>query len=262
MEAAATSGATYRNDFIELFNRGTNPVNVTGWSVQYASASGTWQGNAIVRHDCARELLSDPAAGRRRRRGTSRWRCNGPIPISVSGGKIALLSNSSRSQSVAPSARPTLRILWATARRTAPKPVPPRATATQHRFAAISTGAWKPKTIERIFPRRPCSQKRRFAHAPLRHPAGRPLNSRIQGTNILSPLVDQFITTTTNIVTALRNNGFFFQTSDEADDGNPLTSEGLFVLTGGAPNVSVGNGVVVSGTVIEFKPASDPASPT
>nr|MBP7558032.1 lamin tail domain-containing protein [Chitinophagaceae bacterium] len=38
------SGATYTNDFIELFNRGTEAVNVTGWSVQYASATGTsWQ---------------------------------------------------------------------------------------------------------------------------------------------------------------------------------------------------------------------------
>ena len=35
------SGATYSNDFIELFNRGSVAVNVTGWSVQYASANGT-----------------------------------------------------------------------------------------------------------------------------------------------------------------------------------------------------------------------------
>lgn len=38
------TGATYKNDFIELFNRGTTPVTITGWSVQYASATGnTWQ---------------------------------------------------------------------------------------------------------------------------------------------------------------------------------------------------------------------------
>src|SRR5438552_12760005 len=35
------TGATYKNDFIELFNRGATPVTVTGWSVQYASAAGT-----------------------------------------------------------------------------------------------------------------------------------------------------------------------------------------------------------------------------
>ena len=34
------TGATYRNDFIELFNRGTTAININGWSVQYASATG------------------------------------------------------------------------------------------------------------------------------------------------------------------------------------------------------------------------------
>ena len=35
------SGAPYQNDFIELFNRGAATVSVSGWSVQYASATGT-----------------------------------------------------------------------------------------------------------------------------------------------------------------------------------------------------------------------------
>ena len=35
------SGATYTHDFIELFNRGTVAQNLAGWSVQYASATGT-----------------------------------------------------------------------------------------------------------------------------------------------------------------------------------------------------------------------------
>ncbi|MEP6920872.1 MAG: lamin tail domain-containing protein, partial [bacterium] len=38
------TGSTFRNDFIELFNRGTTPQLLTGWAVQYASATGTtWQ---------------------------------------------------------------------------------------------------------------------------------------------------------------------------------------------------------------------------
>ncbi|MEO6279930.1 ExeM/NucH family extracellular endonuclease [Roseateles sp.] len=42
------SGATYRQDFIELFNAGATPVAIGGWSVQYASATGTsWQATAI-----------------------------------------------------------------------------------------------------------------------------------------------------------------------------------------------------------------------
>jgi uncharacterized protein len=35
------SGAPYTHDFIELFNRGTSPVSLAGWSLQYASAAGT-----------------------------------------------------------------------------------------------------------------------------------------------------------------------------------------------------------------------------
>ncbi|GAA5163608.1 ExeM/NucH family extracellular endonuclease [Viridibacterium curvum] len=38
------SGATYTHDFVELFNAGSTPVSLSGWSVQYASAAGTtWQ---------------------------------------------------------------------------------------------------------------------------------------------------------------------------------------------------------------------------
>lgn len=37
----AAVGSTYTNDFVELFNRGATAVDVTGWSIQYASAAGT-----------------------------------------------------------------------------------------------------------------------------------------------------------------------------------------------------------------------------
>jgi predicted extracellular nuclease len=35
------SGAEYTNDYIELFNRGSTTVSLSGWSLQYASATGT-----------------------------------------------------------------------------------------------------------------------------------------------------------------------------------------------------------------------------
>lgn len=40
------SGAPYRNDFIELFNRGTTSVSLSGMSLQYASATGTGNFNS------------------------------------------------------------------------------------------------------------------------------------------------------------------------------------------------------------------------
>lgn len=40
------SGASLRNDFVELYNKGNTPVNLSGWSVQYnsagANATSTW----------------------------------------------------------------------------------------------------------------------------------------------------------------------------------------------------------------------------
>jgi uncharacterized protein len=38
--AGGNTGALYTNDFVELFNRSLAPVSLTGWSVQYASATG------------------------------------------------------------------------------------------------------------------------------------------------------------------------------------------------------------------------------
>src|SRR5215471_7778634 len=38
------SGATYTNDFIEIFNPTQTSVSLAGWSVQYASSAGSsWQ---------------------------------------------------------------------------------------------------------------------------------------------------------------------------------------------------------------------------
>ena len=84
----------------------------------------------------------------------------------------------------------------------------------------------------------------------------------IQGSGSTSPLVGQVVTTN-GIVTGLKSNGFFLQTPDAQADANPNTSEGIFVFTSSAPPAaaSIGNSVNVTGTVQEFIPSSDPASP-
>ena len=44
------TGAAYTNDYVELFNASSSPVDISGWSVQYANASnatGSWSVNAI-----------------------------------------------------------------------------------------------------------------------------------------------------------------------------------------------------------------------
>jgi hypothetical protein len=46
--AGGNSGASYTNDYVELFNRGTSAVSLTGWALQNASATGTtWTSTAL-----------------------------------------------------------------------------------------------------------------------------------------------------------------------------------------------------------------------
>jgi hypothetical protein len=46
--AGGEVGSQYRQDYIEMFNRGTTAVDLSGWSIQYADAgSGTWQVAAL-----------------------------------------------------------------------------------------------------------------------------------------------------------------------------------------------------------------------
>ncbi len=82
----------------------------------------------------------------------------------------------------------------------------------------------------------------------------------IQGAGSVSAL-DGTMVVTRGIVTGIKNNGYFMQEPDATIDADPLTSEGLFVFTAGAPAVAVGDDVQVQGTVVEFSPGSDPLQP-
>ena len=77
----------------------------------------------------------------------------------------------------------------------------------------------------------------------------------IQGSGPTSPMVGQRVVTS-GAITKVNNNGFFMQ--DVAGDGNPATSDGIFVFTGATayPAALVGNLVQVTGTVAEFNTGS------
>ncbi len=74
----------------------------------------------------------------------------------------------------------------------------------------------------------------------------------IQGSGSASPYVGQRVETLDNIVTAKTSNGFFMQTPAARIDASDTTSEGIFVFTGAAPAVQVGDQVDVVGAVAEF----------
>ncbi|MEA5504627.1 putative Ig domain-containing protein [Halotia wernerae UHCC 0503] len=74
----------------------------------------------------------------------------------------------------------------------------------------------------------------------------------IQGASHISPLNGQNVGDVPGIVTALKSNGFYLQ--DPNQDSDNRTSEAIFVFTSSAPNVQVGDSVLVGGTVAEFRP--------
>ncbi|MBO6824966.1 MAG: choice-of-anchor I family protein [Sneathiella sp.] len=75
----------------------------------------------------------------------------------------------------------------------------------------------------------------------------------IQGAGHTSSFEGQDVRTS-GVVTAVDSNGFYIQ--DVVGDGDIATSDGIFVYTGSNPTVSVGDGVIVTGGVSEYRPGS------
>ncbi len=75
----------------------------------------------------------------------------------------------------------------------------------------------------------------------------------IQGNGATSPFAGVDVITT-GIVTARKSNGFFLQTTDAdaALEGDPATSQGIFIFTSVASPVAVADSVTVTGTAGEF----------
>ncbi len=89
------SGATLKNDFIELFNRGTSAVDMTGWSVQYASAGGSsWQKtNLAGMIQPGHYYLVQEAQGSGGSVTLPTPDAIGTIPMGATAGKVALVTN-------------------------------------------------------------------------------------------------------------------------------------------------------------------------
>ena len=85
--------------------------------------------------------------------------------------------------------------------------------------------------------------------------------SQIQGNGDTSPFAGT-VQTAGGIVTALKSNGFFLQMPTPGD-GDPATSDGIFVFTSSSlpAAAAVGNSVCVTGPITEFIPGADPNSP-
>ncbi len=92
--ASSNTGASVRRDYIELHNRGQFPVSLSGWSVQYASATGTtWQSTNLSGTIAPGSyyLIGQAAGSSGATLPTPE--ASGTINMSATSGKIALLNS-------------------------------------------------------------------------------------------------------------------------------------------------------------------------
>jgi hypothetical protein len=102
------AGATYKSDFIELYNTTGADINIGGWSIQYGSATGVAQigtsnidvfpaGTIIKAHSHYSIKCADGANGAEWPAGTFDWEpSTNVLNLSGSAGKVILMKNDTR----------------------------------------------------------------------------------------------------------------------------------------------------------------------
>lgn len=258
------SGATLKNDFIELRNNGPTAVDLTGWSVQYTSSAGTTWGsrtNLSGSIPAGGFYLIQQAQGAGGTVDLPTPDATGTIAMSGTAGKVALSRSTTALTGACPTADANVVdfVGFGSAANcfegSAPTGTLSNTTAalrggdgsidTDNNGADFAVGAPNPRNSG--------------AEPP--EPPDPPLAltiAQIQGSGLLSPHDGKRVVTE-GIVTALKfNNGFFLQAAN--DDGDPATSDAVFVFTSSAPpaTAAVGNRVRVTGTVEEYTPSSNP----
>jgi predicted extracellular nuclease len=88
------TGAQYTNDFIELYNRSTSAVSVAGWTVQYASATGsTWSKTALSGSIAPGRYYLVKEAGGTTGSALPTPEATGTIVMSATSAKVALVTS-------------------------------------------------------------------------------------------------------------------------------------------------------------------------
>jgi predicted extracellular nuclease len=262
------TGAPFTNDFIEVYNRGASPVDLTGWSVQYASATGTgtFAANSPValagtlpagEHYLVQlaggatgvALPTPDATGTINRSGTA-----GMVVAVRPGATLGLACNGGSDPcDGAETARIADLVGYGTANffETAPAPALSNTTAalraadgatdTDNNSADFTAGSPNPRNCgeDCVPPPPPCEPPPSFEIA------------AIQGNGTATPLAGQCVRTE-GIVTGDFNGpgglgGFYIQ--DDTPDADPATSDGIFVVSAAA--AAAGDRVQVDGTAVE-----------
>ena len=244
------AGATWRNDFIELFNKSGAAVDLTGWQVQYWSAgaaagarpSGATPLSGTVSPG-GHYLVQEAPGGNAGATALPTPDATGTVALSGTAGRVAVVDASGAVVDL---------LGWGggAVAEGSPAASTSNTTSATRNYTCVDTddNAADFATVS------PTPQNTATPHedcvAP--PPVARPTIAEIQGSGHLSPLAGKPVADVPGVVTVRGPQGFWMQSATpDADAG---TSEGIYVFTRTAPNVAVGDSVTVSGTVTEFRP--------
>lgn len=246
------SGAPFTHDFIELFNRGATPVNLSGWSVQYQSATGTgaWQvtpltgtiapGGYYLVQEASNAAVGSPLPAPD---------AIGSIAMAAGAGKVALTTSTTPFSGSCASCAIDM-VGYGSTASCFEGGDPTGATSNTNAALRKRGGCFDSDNNNVDFsigaptPRNSASPTNSCAPISL-------LIHDIQGSGATTPYAGQFVSTS-GIVTARKSNGFFLQDLEANYDMFATTSEALFVFTSSAPAVLPGDAVAVLGTATEF----------
>ena len=253
------TGATLTNDYIELYNRGSAPADLSTWSVQYGSSGGTtWLKTdltGIVQP--GRWYLVQEAQGAGGTQPLPTPDATGTTAMSATAAKVVLVTHQTTlTCGISCGAADGVHDLvgYGATNMFETTPAPGLSNTTSASRDAVGTDTDN-NSVD-FTAGSPTPQNSGSEPPPPPTPAR---IHEIQGAAHRSPLLGVAVSAP-GVVTAKSGNGFWYE--DPAPDGDPATSEGLFVFTGSAPTVNVGNQVLVSGTVAEFRPGNDPVNLT
>ena len=273
------TGATLKNDYIELYNRSNADVNISGWAVQYTSAAGTgtWSVTAIPANTAPLPAGSYFLVKQALGAGGSvdiLFDLAGTIAMSGTAGKVALTSSTTALTGVSPLTAAVVDLVGYGATASLFEGAGP-APGLSNTTAAFRAGGGATDTNNNAADFSVSAPAPRYTGGDAVPGGGgggggggscagapgatlTPIYT-IQGAGATSPVANQVVTTQ-GVVTKIISSGFFIQ--DLNGDGNPQTSDGIFVFVSPAscPNAQVGNLVSVTGTVTEYAPGSGTAS--
>ncbi|MDX8032324.1 lamin tail domain-containing protein [Lentzea sp. BCCO 10_0856] len=272
------SGATLKQDFVELANKSASAISLDGYSVQYISATpgaSTQWGVTPLTGSIApgKTFLVAEAKGTGGTVDLPAPDATGTIAMSGTGGTIALVNGTAAltcKTAADCAADPRIKDLVGYGTAVVREGTATNALSnTTSAFRNIELGDTDDNATDfKVGDPNPTNSKGETPGGgnPDPDPDPVPGDKRIhdiQGVTRISPLLGQKVTNVPGVVTGTRatgDRGFWIQDTT-SPDADPRTSEGVFVYTAGtAPTVAVGDSVLVSGTIAEYRPGGETGS--